>query len=380
MSLKKYLLGMSFVFLSLCFTACTLSAPDYGPELIRPASARVDIARIDRGPVVELARHMGITRYISEVVYFTNPVGPFAKFYVSPGDTVVEGQLLARLDTEYLEEQIANRIERIANMRSDNALTIELREIAIDIMVAENARNFVATAEAADISGAEAAEARILAIEMAQLELRQERDRQSMALRHEEDRLQTLRSRLAYAELTAPFDGIITFMDDIRPGQYVGVARPLIYMSNQNETIVELVGLTGHDFPAVMVGGPITWRPFAVRDAIAIHAHIDDQVYDLEFIVTPSENRHFRPVQFEILQDVVLSVGKLFPIDFYTTKIDDVVRVPANAVFSTPGGFFVYKMVNGEPIHTEIEIITRTTSFIAVASGLEVGDEVFVRP
>ncbi|MCL2285197.1 MAG: efflux RND transporter periplasmic adaptor subunit, partial [Firmicutes bacterium] len=100
----------------------------------------------------------------------------------------------------------------------------------------------------------------------------------------------------------------------------------------------------------------------------------------LEYIVTALEDRHFRPAQFKLVNGDVLPPGLLFPVYFYTVKIDDAVRVPSNALFSGPGGLFVHRMVNGELVHTEITIIARSTTLTAVAEGLEVGDEVFVRP
>ena len=377
---KKYL-SLLFVFFGILLVACTPSQSEHAPELMRPLSARVDTAIVDRGTVAELTRHMGITRYISESIYFENPVGAFGRFYVNPGDIVEAGQLLAVLDTEQIEEQIAERTERLTTMRSDNTLANERRQVAIDIMIIESAEAFAASAENLDISAAEAAEARALDIEWAQMELRLERERQAVAIRHEEERLQALRERLNFAELYAPFGGIITYIGNIGRGQHLSPAQPLIYMSDRSETIIELVGLTGSDFPAPAgTGAPLAWRPFAVRDATITRAHINGQVYDLEFIVTAQEDRHFRPVQFNVVSGEVFPSGLLFPVYFYTVKVDDVVRIPSNAVFSSPEGFFVHRVINNELVHTEIEMITRTTTMVAVAEGLEVGDEIFVRP
>jgi len=312
-------------------------------------------------------------------LYFENPVAAFYGFHVSPGDTVVEGQLLASLDTEQIEEQIADRLERLAVMRAEHSLTNEQRQIAIDIMVIENANAVAAAAENFDIAAGIAAEMRQLDIEWAQMELRLERERQALSIRHEEERLQALRARLEYTELHAPFDGIITFIYNINRGQNISIGQSILYISDMSETIIELVGLTGSDFPSGG-GGPIQWRPFAVRDANYTYAHIDGRVYELEFIVTAQERRHYRPVQFAVVTGEIFPPGMLFPVYFYIVRLDDVIRVPTNSVFFSADGIFVHRMVNNELIHTEIEMITRTTAMVAVAAGLEVGDEIFVRP
>ena len=379
MSRKLYLLSCTIfcIFLAACATA---ALDGYVPELIRPAAARVDTVVVDRGSVMELTSHIGVTRYISESIYFENPIGNFGRFYVRPGDTVTRGQVLASLCTENIEEQISDIRSHIAAMRRENTLEFDLRQVAIDIMVLEYAQAVAAAAESFDEAAFAAAEARALAIERAVLDLDLERERRALSMRHQEERLRNLQNLLVYAELIAPFDGVITYMDTIQSGDYVGVARPLIYLSTGDEVIVEILGLTGMNFPTTAPGAPITWRPFIARDGVMARAHINGVVYELEFIITPAENRHFRPVQYEILSNSPLPAGLYFPVHFYTVKLEDVVRVPTNAVFIGPGGIYVYRMIDGELVNTEIRILAQSTSMVAVGEGLEVGDVVFVRP
>ena len=369
------------VMLCMFLTACVPTAwDDYVPELIRPEAARLDTVVVDRGPVMELTSHIGVTRYQSESIYFINPIGNFDRFYVRTGDSVREGQVLARLITDHIEEQISDLRSRIAAMRRDNALEFDIRQVAIDIMVLNNAKAVADAAANLDSAAFAAAEAGALAIERAKLDLELEKERRALALRHQEERLRNLQNLLDYAELVAPFDGIITYMDDIQSGNYVGVARPLIYLSTGDEIIVEILGLTGMNFPTVGPGAPITWRPSIARDGVLARAYINGAAYDLVFMVTPVENRHFRPVQYEILSNSPLQAGLYFPVHFYTVRLEDVVRVPANAVFTGPGGVYVYRMIDGELVNTGIQMLARTTSMVAVSEGLEVGDVVFVRP
>ena len=377
---RKIILLFNVVF-CLFLAACMPTLWDeYVPELIRPAAARVDTVVVDRGSVAELTSHIGVTRFISESIYFENPVGNFDRFYVSPGDTVTQGQVLARLNTEHIEEQIADLRSQIAVMRRDNALEFDLRRVAIDILMVENAKRVMAAAQNFDTAAFAAVEMGELAIERAMLELDLEIERRALIIRHQEERLQNLQSMLEYVELTAPFDGIITYMDDIQSGAYVGIARPLIYLSKGDEVIVEILGLTGMNFPSPAPGGPLMWRPFIARDGILARAYINGAAYELEFIITPAENRHFRPVQYTILSNSPLPAGLYFPVHFYTVRLEDVVRVPANAIFTGPGGIFVYRMIDGELVQTDISILARTTSMVAVYEGLEVGDVIFVRP
>ena len=368
---------MKILFLCLLFVIFLTSCqPENGYEvpLIRPESARVDSVVADVGPVVEVTKHLGITRYVSVPVYFANPIASFGEFYVSTGDVVVEGQLLARLITDTIDNEIESLRERIDTIRRNGAITLELRDIAVHMLLHEYSDM------ARRGRPAEEMQALGLRIERERLEQRIETERLEMSIRHEEERLRHLEGRLVYTEMLAPFDGVVTFVENINRGQHVGVMRPLIYMTDRTEVIVEIVDMTGANFPAVMPGQPLAWRPFAVRDALAIRAYIEGVRYDLEFIITPTEHRHYRPVWFEIVSDETFSAGKLVPVYFYLAEVPNAVRIPSNAVFVSPAGLFVYKIVNEELIHTEIEILARTTSHVAILNGLEVGDEVFVRP
>lgn len=355
------------------FTSCQYEY-DYEIPLIRPESARVDSVVVDLGPVVEVTKHLGITRYASQVVYFPNPIASFGEFFVSPGDVVVEGQLLATLITDALDNEIETLQERLRTIRQNGVISLELREIALNMLLHEY------TDMARRGRPPEEMQALSLRIERERLEQRIEAERFELSVRHEEDRLRYLMGRFGYTEMRAPFDGVVTFVEDINRGQHVGAMRPLVFMSDRSEVIVELVDLTGANFPAVMGGQPLAWRPFAVRDSIHTRAYVDGVRYELEFIITPPEHRHYRPVWFEIVSDETFSAGKLVPVYFYMQEVENAVRIPSNAVFVSPAGLFVYRIVNDELIHTEIEILARTTSLVAVSSGLEVGDEVFVRP
>ena len=365
----RRLICLAALLLCLTFAACS-QGNEAPPPLLRPESTRMDTAQVDRGPVVEVSQHTGITRYRAEAVYFENPIGTFDTFYVNPGDTVVEGQLLASLDTESLEAQITRQTERIAAMEADNTLANNIRQAAIDIMAFENERNIAA--------GAEGALSETLALEWARMELRQQRERQAVVLRHEGEQLEALQARMRFTELRAPFDGIITNISDIGQGQFLRTGQPIMYVSNRQETVIEIVSLTEVSFPST--GGARGWRPMVVRDAILTQAHINGQVYDMEFVVTPLEMRHFRPVELKTLTGEHLPAGLYFPVYFYTVNVQDALRIPSNALFTTPGYFFVNKVENGELIQTEVRVLAGSTTMLAIEGDLEVGDEIFVRP
>ena len=64
----------------------------------------------------------------------------------------------------------------------------------------------------------------------------------------------------------------------------------------------------------------------------------------------------------------------------YTNVMEDVLRLPGNALFHHPDrGYYVYKIENNQHIQTPLTVGTRTETYAAVLNGLNEGDEVYVR-
>ena len=380
---KRIALTLSGLLFTLALAGCANDMePLPAPELIRSPAAQIDTAVIRRGDLVGLHRREGVTRYLSQPLYFNRPVAGFGEFHVSPGDFVTEGQLLVTLDTELLDEQIEDQVRYIANMRRDHALANDLRQLDIDIMVMEHANRVNQAAYNFDQSAAEAIEAQSTSIDRARLELRQQRDRHAFQIRRAEIRLEDLRTRRRNAELRAPFDGYITNMHSFERGQSIGVSQPLLYMTDASVVVIEAVNKPFvQDWPQPGPGGlpPDPWRPNTVRHAIRIQAHIDGEVFDVEYITLNLDERPFRPVRFNILSDRQPPAGKYVVLHFYMQHMEDVLLIPDNAVFFAGAHPYVYKVVNGEMIYTEIRLAGRTAIMAAVAMGLEEGDLVFVR-
>lgn len=372
----------SFIIVSLLFflTSCATTTALEAPPLIRPETARIDIAFVDRGPVISVTRRHGVTRYVSEPLYFISPIAPFGEFHVLPGDKVAAGQLLATLDTTSLYEQIESETERITNTIQDYEIANEIRRINIEIMRLEHAQ--ILTQDITE-DFPNAAIVQYFNIQRAVMELRHEQERQTRTLQRAEEQLQELHNRRAQGELLAPYDGRITFIVDISRGATLGAAQPLLYITDGSNVIVEAVELEFDDwnFAGRQMSPSDPWRPFPVRNAIQVLGYINNgQVIELEYIPVRLEDRWARPVRFEAMTNVPLEAGQYVSIHFYTQRIEDALRIPANALFMDAGHVYVYRIVDGILVNTVVRLSGRSDVFAAVSYGLMEGDEVFVRP
>jgi len=355
-----FVLGM-ILFLG-SFAACSEQTTAERPELLRPVAMQMDTSIVDRGTVAAITRRTGVTRYVSVPVYFEDPASPFGRFHVHNGDFVLAGDLLATLDTRQLDENIENTEIDIARMRSDFAIDAELKQINIDLMRLNNAAY-------ADI-------------QIAQLELTHFQQRQQFGIQRAEHNLNNLRSLRTDAELRAPFDGRITFLANVSLGTNLGIARPIVHMTDAQNIIIEGIDFPNADFtpPGQQGTRANPWIPTPVRNAVQTIGRIGETNIELEYQSVSVEERHMRPVRFIPANDEALTAGQYVSLYFYSQVAHDVLRVPANAVFTGQGYAYVFRIIDNELVHTPITIGIRTIPTVGVTGGLSEGDEVFVRP
>ena len=379
--IKKLLCAMCLA-ACLLLSACVATGQDVEvPELIRPVVATFDTTVIQRGTLISVVQRTGVTRYVSQPLYFSNPIAAFDSFHISPGDHVVAGQLLATLVTTQLEEELETQHDTLATMRTNQNTAIEIRLLEIDIAVLEHAARVAHAAEAQlSQEAAEAIERQNLNIERMHLELAQQRERDAVQLRQVQNRIEELNRRIAQARLYAPFDGRITNISTLTRGQGIAAAQAILYITDQQQVIVDAVDLPATDWPSGMDSPPDPWRPNLLRHTRYWHATIDGQTYEIEYIPVALEERPARPVRFNIVGEHNVAAGQYASLTFYSHRMYDVILVPDNAIFMSNDGPYVYRVIDGDLIYTQVRFYGRTQIAAAVSLGLEEGDVVFVRP
>jgi macrolide-specific efflux system membrane fusion protein len=209
-------------------------------------------------------------------------------------------------------------------------------------------------------------------IERLQLSLAQMQERQALDLRYAQDSLNSLRAQAVGAEMRAPFDGVITYRVEKDPGDYVEPHLPLLYISDENELIVEYAGAAA----------------MSVSRAYAVKGFVKDRVYDLQRIIMPSQDIMYYsalqltpPLRFTADDpEGFLEPGMFVSIWVYEPFAGDVLRIPSNALFSDIDlGHYVYVLENGHKGMRQVEAGVRTDTYVEIKNGLQEGDEVFVK-
>ena len=369
--MRRICLFICTILLSGCVTQIGAATP----ELLVPVSVQNDTFIVERGRVARFDQYRGLVRVESEGLFFSDSALPFGGFAVLSGQEVEEGELLAYLDTTYIEERIEDRRERISDLQAEHNFTNGQFERSISIAQLEllSLTQEINESELPDSRLLESADLKRLELQSLQLDLQQAQDWQSFTLSYYQSDLNDLLSQLPEAELRAPFDGVIVYRADIQQGTRIDLFEPVFYISDMQNLFVEYSG------PTV----PSIFRTSVVR------AVIEGESHDMERIILPPNEVLFftragglAPFRFKFLQTPGENVqpGQFVQLLVYSAELEDVIRVPPNAVFHDAElGSYVNLIENNQRVVQPIQTGLRTMAWVEVVQGLVEGDEIIVQ-
>ena len=354
--IKRYIVKAVMVFLALaCCSGCGPSRVGYAPELLESVVIGASTLKVDRGDLARMQQLRGTVRVRSDRLSFMPANLRFGEFLVKVGDRVTEGQPLAKLDTSEIEDRIEAQQEYIDQLIEDNEHENALSQIDIDIR----------QAEIGSMNPQAVAWSRLL--------LEQSMEFQELALSEARESLEILSKAIDDSVLRAPYDGVITWLADKEFGDFVEPYAGIAYISAEDEIYIEL---TEHVFY------------FGSLDIESIICRVGNSEYELSWIPPDSQEVVYYtmmltapPVRFRVHEpDYELYPGRFASVILYFSLVDDVVRVPLNCVYGeTRTDAYVYVLQDGRKVIRQFEMGLRGNVYAEVISGLEVGDEVFVK-
>ena len=364
---KKLILCISLILL-LVITACGPGAHGGNPpELLTPESNRANTALVTRGTIEQIAQYRGVVRVSSDRLNFGNTTLRFSHFEVRVGDRVREGQLLARLDVRDLEEQLESHLELIESTLENHEFENNLirRDIAILRAWHEQLESWGVGAETLAISD--------LDIRMKQLELRHAQERQELVMADLDAQLENINESLADAELLAPYDGIITWLAGVTFRDFLYPFQTVICISDEQDMFIEHASTES--------------LRVELRTTARLTAIIGESTFDLTIRELDSDetsfflvNRMNLPDRFDVINpDENFKLGAPVIIRHYIRISENALMIPVNSLHIAQGERFVYVNNDGVKEMRIVETGIRNRAFIEILSGLEEGDEVYVR-
>lgn len=335
------------------------------PDLMDPVEVKLDITEVTRGDVGIYAAYEGELVPKVEELSFTMD-GVVESIPVTYGDRVKKGDVLATLDTESLDEQIQNIEDEIAHIIEAGEYANNIA--AIDIEIARTELKSLVRAGAYQPT-IDLKEAEIKKLNDA---LIQSQELRYLEIREKERELEELLKKTGNNKIVAPFDGTIVYMvEDVVVDSFVGSYDPVMFIANDSDVYLQCDYISEN----------------LVDTADIIYAQIGGSQYDITVIPYTKEK------MLQMIMDEE-NIKTNFSVDFGDTPLEsglhayvvtvhsykeDVLTIPANALYRDEKGLYVYREEDGNRIRCEVEAGLVTETKAEILSGVQEGDLVYVK-
>ncbi|QHW31045.1 efflux RND transporter periplasmic adaptor subunit [Paenibacillus rhizovicinus] len=305
------------------------------PPKLTSKTEEHEVAPVTRGNMeLYLTSSATAVSDVNESVSFPESGGILKKFYVAEGDHVKTGAPIAELDTGDLPIRL--KLQK---------LTVEQRELSYQDAVMQGA-------DSDDVRNAK------ISVEAEKLQL------------------DALQKEYNKALLFSPADGMITYLNDLKPGEAVTANDTMAVIANPNK--VNFV------YEATDVS-----KIKAVKDGTEVALNLDDKSYNGKVIQTPStapkstddalNRRNAKSLVIALdAPQPALKIGSYADIKLFLDKRDNVLMIPRPALKSMFGRNFVETIENDRVKEVDVEIGLRTSDSIEIVKGLEEGQSVVV--
>lgn len=275
---------------------------------------------------------------------FSEYGGNIKKVYVSAGDSVQVGDLIAELETYELDGRITLK-----------ELEVYREELEYKIAVEEHKSETVKAKEQLDVQ----------------------------LMQNELDKLYAEKeASKIYAEVA----GTVSYVKTLSPGDWI----------NAGETVATIIDITDlyikinptNDISQFMLGRPITIRYDGEYYDGEVVKNTSGKQWDAETgdILVGSDGE---PVLGEESEDIIVAfkgdvpessaVGNIADTVLVLDKREDVIVISANLIKTVNGQKVVYVFKDNERVQTAVTLGLQSGSLVEITSGLEVGDEIIIR-
>lgn len=338
--------------LLLLLSAC--SAPK-APQLNASVKAQFDTAEVLRGDVSLMNVYSaGISMEFEPACAAIS--GTVQQLHTQLGAVVKQGELLAQIGTEYLQERLETLQTQLTQLRSRYEQQLSSAQAQLKILQLQKSQN--------------GADTQLLALEEEKTEARI-----TYLTGCRDEQVQQLERAIAQAEqavadsyVYAPCDGTVASVDT------------RIGWRTENGAELFRIAKTGSEYLLCTEGG----ASLALTKG-ECWMQLADQLYEVELIEYTDEDFTAAllagnvPARFRLPEDLDAAVGDSAQLRVIELRAEDVLYLPRGAMYERGGrSGYVYRIVDGEKVYTEVTYEFQTDSWVVITSGLEEGEVVYV--
>ena len=402
---NKYIISAGVILTLIVLSSCSVLFPaeerTTPPPIVEPESFSYTTEKVKRESIAKSVRKNG--RLVSLLQYnltFEKRGGYLSELSVWPNKRVFAGEVIASIDTDDLERQIAEQILNVeaAQIDYDNAV----RQVAaakenydrvssVVSMLRKEAKQEIKEKrelyEEGEISESELNKAestykqRIAELDsqlaQASAAASTQADTKALtALKQAEMKLANLRDEYEKTVIRSPINGLITFVTDLNIGSFVEARKTVVTVVDDSQLFLMITDRSDPDS---------FYLDFPIGASVSVWLKGKEHSGIIAF--TPADvpiNSVFSDYAF-LLIDVAdipydkVSTGDVAVATINTEYRENVITVPTNAVQTYGDYSYVRVLKDGASIERPVELGLSTPTRTEIVSGLDVGELVIIR-
>jgi len=371
--MRKYISVLIISSMILGFSGCASqnTVKDTETQLLDPVNEPVQTAVATVRDISNMTVYQAeVNPYIRQLSF--DREGKFQEFYVTLGEKVSKGQLIAATNQESDEQKLEDLEEKLADMKTaytrkgiDENQTLEIHNQEMLILRTEvkSLSGIDFTKKCVEI-GKKDQEIRKL-----ELQISQEAEMETFEENQLTVQIEDAGSKIGNNKIYAPYDGVIVALDDFAPGtsmdentDVLAIADPTRYIINCE--YISLYAIEKADDYYVLVNGQrytITYQPYDKETYLALEIQNETPVSSFS-VEDPDEN---------------ILPGDTAVVVVEAKKKEQVLTLPNTAVYKDSISSYVYLSQNGSKVRTEIKTGVKDDLNTEILEGLKEGDVVY---
>lgn len=362
--MRKWLAWSLVALTLLGLSGCKADETQPVPELLEPVGMQMDIAEVKCSDIQDITVYDGeIVPHVEELQFQTD--GVVEEVYVELGQKVEKGQILVTLSEKNTLEQVEKIEAEIAEIRKQGQFSDRLANA--DIGIAQNELKKLRAEGASEQS----CQLKQIQIEELQLSLKQTQELRQLQIDEKQRLLDLQKEKLGKNQLLAPCDGTVVYNTEVQQvGNSVRANTTVMCIADDSRLYLETEYIREEVFDATQKA----YVRIKNKDYSISYIPYSQEEY-LELSLKGGEIQSRFTVDAKEGEIEAGEYGALILVDHFK---ENVLTIPANALFSDAAGRYVYKIVDGQRVRCPVTVGTMTKTLLEITEGLQEGDQVYV--
>lgn len=286
--------------------------------------------------------------------------GIFGQYYADIGEEVSKGELLASLDTTSLERDLSRLINhrntaRFRYITQQDEYLARLLELRVTLE----------SIQKQEIQGNELAVKKQIEIALEQQNLSQKL--MDLELKELENQISKLKEATYHQYMIAPCDGVVVGLTNFWEQNSVGTDTIAVTLAIDEKPYLSCEFLS----------------ETKLNDCVEYYALVGGKRYNISYVPpekSAGTSKKSATTKFEFApEETSIAIGDSAILVMVEQKVVNVLTVPADVVYEDTSGEYVYIVDNDSRIRRNIETGLSDSYGIEVKSGLQEGDNVYVK-